>query len=132
MTTVISHHPRHIALVALVLLVLALALRATDAHAATYCAASGFEQAARKHRTTLRELERGRSTTEAGERIDRAFEQLREDGFLTISPDHPGGHPPANSRPENHSGEAQHDGGYYRALSRHSRASHATPCNPAP
>ena len=95
--------------------------------------ASGFEQAARKHRTTLRELERERSTTQAGERIDRAFEQLREEGFLKISPDHPGARPPGNSRPENRSGEAQHDGGYYRALSRRSRATHATPCcDPAP
>jgi hypothetical protein len=95
--------------------------------------ASGFEQAARKPRTTLRELERERSTTRAGERIDRAFEQLREDGFLTISPDHPGEHPPGNSRPENRSGEAHHDGGYYRALSRRSRATRTTPCcDPAP
>ena len=72
--------------------------------------ASGFEQAARKPRTTLRELERERSTTRAGERIDRAFEQLREDGFLMISPDH----------------EA-HDAGYYRALSRRHRAISSTP-----
>jgi hypothetical protein len=90
--------------------------------------ARGFELAARKQRTTLRELERERFTTQAGERIDRAFEQLREDGFLTISPDHPGEHPPRNSRPENRSGEAQHDGGYYRALSRRSRATSATQC----
>jgi len=90
--------------------------------------ASGFERAARKQRTTLRELERERSTTRAGERIDRAFEQLREDGFLTISPDHPGEHPPGNSRPENRAGEAQHDGGYYRALGRRSRATSATQC----
>lgn len=90
--------------------------------------ASGFERAAHKERTTLRELERERSTTQAGERIDRAFEQLREDGFLTISPDHPGEHPPGNSRPENRSGEAHHDGGYYRALSRRPRATSATPC----
>jgi hypothetical protein len=76
------------------------------------------------HRLEKRE----RSTTEAGERIDLAFEQLREDGFLTISPDHPGDHPPGNSRREYRSGEAQHDGGYYRTLSRRSRATHATPC----
>jgi hypothetical protein len=90
--------------------------------------ASGFEQAARKPQTTLRELERERSTTRAGERIDLAFEQLREDGFLTISPDHPGHHPPGNSRREYPSGSAHHDGGYYRALSRRSRATQATPC----
>jgi hypothetical protein len=90
--------------------------------------ARGFERAAHKQRTTLRALERERSTTQAGERIDRAFEQLREDGFLTISPDHPGEHPPGNSRPEMRSGEAHHDGAYYRALSRRSRAISATQC----
>jgi hypothetical protein len=44
--------------------------------------ASAFQHAARQERTTLRALERQGSITEAGERIDRAFEQLREDGFL--------------------------------------------------
>lgn len=90
--------------------------------------ASGFERAAHKQRTTLRELARERSTTQAGEQIDRAFEQLREDGFITISPDHPGERPPGNIRPKNRSDEAQHDGGYYRALNRRSRASSATQC----
>jgi hypothetical protein len=44
--------------------------------------ASAFEQAARKEHSTLRELERQASITNAGEQIDHAFEQLREDGFL--------------------------------------------------
>jgi hypothetical protein len=90
--------------------------------------ASGFQRAARMQRTTLRELERERSTTQAGERIDRAFKQLREDGFLTISPDHPGEHSPGDSRPENRSREARHDGGYYRALSRRSQVTGASQC----
>lgn len=44
--------------------------------------ASAFQQAARQERTTLRALERQGSVTKAGDRIDRAFEQLREDGVL--------------------------------------------------
>jgi mannitol-1-phosphate/altronate dehydrogenase len=44
--------------------------------------ADAFEQAARKPGVTLRQLERQGSSTRAGEKIDRAFEQLRDDGFL--------------------------------------------------
>jgi hypothetical protein len=44
--------------------------------------ASAFQQAARQEQTALGALERQGSITEAGERIDRAFEQLRQDGFL--------------------------------------------------
>jgi hypothetical protein len=88
--------------------------------------ASGFEQAAQQQRTTLRELEREHSTTQAGERIDRAFEQLRDDGFLMIAPNHPDEHPHTSSRPETRSGETHHDAGYYRALSRRSRATSST------
>jgi hypothetical protein len=44
--------------------------------------ASAFQQAARQQQTTLRALDPQGSITKAGERIDRAFEQLRQDGFL--------------------------------------------------
>lgn len=44
--------------------------------------ASAFERAARTEHSTLRELERQASITNAGEQIDHAFERLREDGFL--------------------------------------------------
>jgi hypothetical protein len=90
--------------------------------------ARGFEQAARKPRTTLRELERERSITKAGERIDRAFEQFREEGLLILSPDHEGRHPPGNPRREDRSAGASDDGGYYRALSRRHRAISSTLC----
>lgn len=48
--------------------------------------ADGFEQAAREERITLRQLEEQRSITKAGDKIDRAFEQLRTDGFLPKAP----------------------------------------------
>lgn len=44
--------------------------------------AEGFEQATREERITLRELEEKGSITQAGEKIDRAFERLRQEGFL--------------------------------------------------
>jgi hypothetical protein len=44
--------------------------------------ADAFEQAARKPGVTLRQLEQQGAGTEAGEKIDRAFEQLRKQGFL--------------------------------------------------
>lgn len=44
--------------------------------------AGAFEQAAREGRTTLRELEEQGSITKSGEKIDRAFEQLRTEGLL--------------------------------------------------
>jgi hypothetical protein len=90
--------------------------------------ASGFEQAARKQRTTLRDLEGEDSITRAGDRIDRVFEQLREDGFLSLSPEPDDRHTHADSRAENRSGTAHHDGAYYRALSRRYRATTSTSC----
>jgi hypothetical protein len=48
--------------------------------------AESFEQAAREQRVTLRQLEQQRAGTKAGEKIDRAFEQLREHGFLRQDP----------------------------------------------
>jgi hypothetical protein len=90
--------------------------------------ASGFEQAARKQRTTLRELEREHSITRAGDRIDRVFEALREDGFRSLSPDRDDRHALAHSRAENRSGAAHHDGAYYRALSRRYRATSSIRC----
>jgi hypothetical protein len=48
--------------------------------------AETFEQAAREQRVTLRQLEHQRPTTNAGEKIDRAFEQLRAQGFLRQEP----------------------------------------------
>jgi exonuclease VII large subunit len=43
--------------------------------------ASAFQQAAQQERTTLSALERQGSVTNAGDGIDRAFEQLRQAGF---------------------------------------------------
>jgi hypothetical protein len=40
-----------------------------------------FEQAAQQDRTTISALARQGSVTKAGDRIDRAFEQLRKEGF---------------------------------------------------
>jgi hypothetical protein len=48
--------------------------------------AEGFQQAARRQRVTLRQLEQQRPSTNAGEAIDRAFEQLRAQGFLREDP----------------------------------------------
>jgi hypothetical protein len=48
--------------------------------------AESFEQAAREQRVTLRQLEQQRAGTTAGEKIDRAFERLREQGFLRQDP----------------------------------------------
>jgi hypothetical protein len=48
--------------------------------------AETFEQAAREQRVTLRQLEHQRPITKAGEKIDRAFEQLRAQGFLRQDP----------------------------------------------
>jgi mannitol-1-phosphate/altronate dehydrogenase len=48
--------------------------------------ADAFERAAREQRVTLRQLEQQRAGTKAGEKIDRAFEQLREHGFLRQDP----------------------------------------------
>lgn len=50
--------------------------------------AASFEEAARKQRITLRELEQDRSITEAGESVDRARERLRTQGFLRAQDDH--------------------------------------------
>lgn len=44
--------------------------------------ADAFVQAAREERITLRQLEEEGSITKAGEKIDRAFERLRKEGFL--------------------------------------------------
>lgn len=44
--------------------------------------AAAFEQAAREERITLQQLEEEGSITKAGEKIDRALEQLRAMGFL--------------------------------------------------
>ncbi len=44
--------------------------------------AAGFEEAAGRERVTIRELERDGSITRAGDKVDRAFERLRTDGFL--------------------------------------------------
>lgn len=44
--------------------------------------ADAFAQAAREQRISLRQLEEEGSTTKAGEKIDRAFERLRREGFL--------------------------------------------------
>jgi hypothetical protein len=44
--------------------------------------AETFTQAASEQRVTLRQLEQQGSITNAGEKIDRAFEQLRQEGFL--------------------------------------------------
>lgn len=44
--------------------------------------AEGFERAAREQRITLRQLEEQGSITKAGEKIDRAFERFRREGFL--------------------------------------------------
>lgn len=49
--------------------------------------ADGFEQAAREERITLRQLEEQGSITKAGDKIDRAFEQLRGEGFLPEVPE---------------------------------------------
>ena len=48
--------------------------------------AESYERAARKQPITLRQLEQQRPSTKAGEKIDRAFEQLREEGFLRQDP----------------------------------------------
>lgn len=50
--------------------------------------ARGFEQATRRKPITFRELEAEGSITKAGEKIDRAFERLRREGFLPEEKDH--------------------------------------------
>jgi hypothetical protein len=47
--------------------------------------ADAFEQAARQEEITLRQLEQEGTITEAGERIDEAFERLRKAGFLAAT-----------------------------------------------
>lgn len=48
--------------------------------------ADGFERAAHQERITLQELEAEGSITAAGEKIDHAFEQLRQEGFFYERP----------------------------------------------